>query len=120
MASIPPDPLPILSLFASAFSPSVFPRAQLLAVAAILCTGRRTVCNLLRVVAHLAHGAPASYHRVLSCARWSGLRLAATLARFVVRRFWPAGPIPLVGDDTVTEHRGQRVYGKARHRDPVR
>ncbi|HZT81892.1 MAG TPA: transposase, partial [Gemmataceae bacterium] len=26
----------------------------------------------------------------------------------------------MVGDDTVSEHRGKRVYGKARHRDPVR
>jgi hypothetical protein len=33
---------------------------------------------------------------------------------------WPHGRIRLVGDDTVDEHRGQKVSGKARHRDPVR
>jgi DDE superfamily endonuclease len=120
MASIAADALPLLSLFAPAFSASVFPRAQLLAVACVLCTGRRTVSNLLRVVAHLSQGAPSSYHRVLSCARWSGLRLAALLARLLVRHFWPHGPIRLVGDDTVSEHRGKKVHGKARHRDPVR
>jgi hypothetical protein len=120
MASIAADALPILALFAPAFSASVFPRAQLLAVACILCTGRRTVCNLLRTVAHLADGAPSSYHRVLSCARWSGLSLAALLVRFLVRHFWPLGSIRLVGDDTVTEHPGRKVYGKGRHRDPVR
>src|SRR5207237_5165240 len=49
-----------------------------------------------------------------------GLRLAALLARFVVRHFGPAGRIRLVSDDTVDEHRGKKVYGKARHRDPVR
>jgi hypothetical protein len=119
MASLATDALPVLALFAPAFSASVFPRAQLLAVAAILCTGRRTVCNLLRIVGHLAQGAPSSYHRVLSGAQWSGLCLAALLARCLVGHFWPAGPIRLVGDDTVSEHRGKQVHGKARHRDPV-
>jgi hypothetical protein len=32
----------------------------------------------------------------------------------------PDGPVVLVGDDTVDAHPGWRVYGKARHRDPVR
>ena len=36
------------------------------------------------------------------------------------RRFAPGEPIPLAGDDTVDEHRGDKVYGKGRHRDPVR
>jgi DDE superfamily endonuclease len=120
MASIAPDALPLLALFAPAFSPPTFARAQLLAVAAILCTGRRTVRNLLRLLGWLGHGAPSSYHRVLSQAKWSGLRLAALLVRFLVRHFWPRGPIWLAGDDTVSEHRGKKVHGKARHRDPVR
>ena len=46
--------------------------------------------------------------------------LAALLARFVVRHFWLAGRIRLVGDDTVDEHRGKKVFGKGRHRDAVR
>jgi hypothetical protein len=120
MTSIANDALPILALFAPAFNQPTFARAQLLAVATILTTGRRTVSNLLRTLGHLAGGAPSSYHRVLSEARWSGLRLAALLARFVLRRFWPAGVVTLVGDDTVSAHPGKKVYGKARHRDPVR
>ena len=119
MTSIATDALPILSLFASAFTAPTFQRAQLLAVAAILTTGRRTVSNLLRTVAFLAQGASSSYHRVLSQALWSGLRLAALLARFILCRFYPAGPIPLVGDDTVCEHRGKKVHGKGRHREHV-
>src|SRR5438270_4646752 len=101
MFTIPDDALPLLSLFASAFTPATFARVQLLAVAAILATGRRTVSNLLRLVGHLAQGAPSSYHRVLSAAKWSGLQVAAILVRFLVRHFYPAGPIRLAGDDTV-------------------
>lgn len=120
MSSIANDALPVLALFQGAFSSSVFARAQLLAVAAILTTGRRTVCNLLRTVACLAVGAASSYHRVLSLAQWSGLCLAALLCRFLFLRLLPKDTIRLVGDDTVCEHRGKKVYGKARHRDAVR
>ena len=121
MSSIATEGLPVLPLFASAFrTAATFVRATLLAVAAVLTTGRRTVANLLRTVAGLTEGDPSSYHRVLSLAQWSGLSLAALLTRFVIRHFWPQGRIRLVGDDTVTEHPGRKVYGKARHRDPVR
>src|SRR3954471_10593963 len=120
MSGIAAQALPVLSLFPPACNPPTFLRLQLLAVAAILTTGRRTVSNLLRTLGHLAQGAPSSYHRVLSEAHWSGLRLAALLTRFLLQRFWPAGTVPLVGDDTVSAHPGRKVYGKARHRDPVR
>jgi hypothetical protein len=92
----------------------------LLGVAAILTTGRRTIANLLCTVAGLTQGAPSSYHRVLSLAQWSTLTLAATLARFILAHCWPQGRVRLVGDDTVTEHPGRKVHGKARHRDPIR
>lgn len=114
------EPL-LLSLFESAFTTTAtFVRAKLLGVAAILTSGRRTVANLLRTVVGLTEGAPSSYHRVLSLAQWSGLTLAAILTRFLIRHFWPQGRIRVVGDDTVTEHPGRKVHGKARHRDPVR
>jgi hypothetical protein len=121
MSSITSEPLPVFPLFESAFTTAAtFVRAKPLGVAAILTTGRRTVTHLLRTVAGLTKGDPPSYHRVLSLAQWSGLTLASPLARFIPRHFWPQGRVRLVGDDTVTEHPGRQVYGKARHRDPVR
>ncbi len=120
MSTIAAQALPVLALFSPAFNPPTFQRLQLLALAAILTTGRRTVSNLLRTLGHLAEGDQSSYHRVLSHAQWSGLKLAALLTRFLLQRYWPTGIITLVGDDTVTEHPGRKVYGKARHRDAVR
>src|SRR5438105_8403336 len=114
MNAIVADALPILALFTPAFNPPTFQRAQLLAVAAILTTGRRTVANLLRTVKHLADGSSSSYHRVLSEAHWSGLHLAQLLIAFLIQQFYPQGTILLVGDDTVTEHPGKKVHGKAR------
>jgi DDE superfamily endonuclease len=118
--SIGTDALSILALFAPAFTTATFGRVQLLAVAALLTTGRRTIANLLRTVADLTEGDSSSYNRVLSLAQWSGLHLATLLARFLIDHLRPQGPIRLVGDDTVTEHPGRKVHGKARHRDPVR
>jgi hypothetical protein len=57
---------------------------------------------------------------VLSRAPWSGLTLGCALARFLLDHLVPDGPVFLVGDDTVDGHPGRTVYGKARHRDPVR
>src|SRR3954451_10720315 len=121
MFTITDESLPVFSLFESAFTTAAtFVRAKRLGVAAILTTGRRTVANLLRTVAGLTAGDPSSYHRVLSLAQWSGLTLASLLTRFILRHFWPQGRVRLVGDDTVTEHPGRKVFGNARHRDPFR
>jgi hypothetical protein len=93
MSSIANQELPLLSLFRPVFTAATFVRAQPLGVAAILTNGRRTVTNLVRSVAAL-----------------TAFFLAAILVRFIVQHFWPQGRIRLVGDDTVTEHPGRKVY----------
>lgn len=116
-----PTPLAdVLLPLAPAFSAPTFHRFALLAIAAILTTGRRTVANLLRTLRCLAPGHRTSYQRVPSSARWSGLALACCLCRLVLPLLPPGRPVVLVGDDTVDGHKGKKVYGKARHRDPVR
>jgi hypothetical protein len=105
---------------ADAFTRPTFKRFFTLLAAAILNTGRRTVSNLLRTAGGLATGHPSSYHSVFSRRRWSAWTLARALTSILLRRFAPDEPIPLAGDDTVAEHRGEKVYGKGRHRDPVR
>ena len=117
---IPQEAQSVLAEFSVVFTQPTYQRFLLLLVSAIITTGRRTVSNLLRTVGRLAEGDPSSFHRFLSQAQWSGWKLAGVLARMVVATFCPDGPIFIVGDDTVEEHRGKRVYGKSRHRDPVR
>ncbi|MBV8233034.1 MAG: hypothetical protein JO329_23900, partial [Planctomycetaceae bacterium] len=48
---LPDEALPILQAIAPAFTRPTFTRFALLMGAALLCTGRRTVANLLRVAA---------------------------------------------------------------------
>jgi len=116
-------PQPVRTIFdplEPTFSRSVHRRFILLALAAILTLGGRTITNLLRVLDALAPGHSCSYHRVFARDRWSLASLARRYVSAVFASFVPRGPILLAGDDTVTEHPGPHVYGKGRHRDPVR
>ncbi len=120
MRSVPQALRQVTEEFAPAFTHPTLTRFAFLLFAAILTIGRRTVTNVLRTMQHAAPGHPSSYHRVFSHRRWSQWRLARALATWILNRWIPAGRIPLVGDDTVDEHRGKKVYGKACHRDAVR
>ena len=116
-------PAPVHKVFeplAPALARPTYHRFVLLALAAILTVGGRTVANLLRYLGALAPGHSSSYHRLLSHRRWPSRRLARRYIAAVLARFAPQGPVALAGDDTVTEHPGAKVYGKGCHRDPVR
>jgi DDE superfamily endonuclease len=117
---LPPEATPLLAALAPAFTQPTYHRFATLLIAAVLTTGRRTVANLLRTLGGLARGHRTDYQRVLSRAPWSALELACALAGFLLRHLVPDGTVVLVGDDTVDGHPGKQVYGKARHRDPVR
>src|SRR5215218_9485099 len=117
---LPPEAHALVQVLALHFASPTYQRFSALMVAALVTTGRRTVANLLRTLRHLASGHRTDYQRVLSRAPWSGLALGCALMRFVLDRLLPAGPVMLVGDDTVDGHKGKCVYGKARHRDAVR
>lgn len=117
---LPPDAHALVQALALHFTSPTYQRFSTLLVAALVTTGRRTVANLLRTLRHLAPGHRTDYQRVLSRAPWSGLALGCALMRFGLDHVLPAGPVTLVGDDTVDGHKGPKVYGKARHRDAVR
>lgn len=120
MHSIPKVARPVIEKFAPAFTRPTLVRFTFLLFAAILTTGRRTVSNVLRTLGRAVPGHPTSYHRVFSRRRWHSWKLARGLATFILDHWCPDGRVPLVGDDTVDEHRGKKVYGKGRHRDAVR
>lgn len=120
MAILPDDSPALLASLTTAFTRPTSRRFLALLGAAIITTGRRTVANLLRTAGSLAPGHPSSYRRVFSQARWSMIRSACALTRYLVTLLPEDQPTILVGDDTVVAHPGPHVFGKARHRDPVR
>ncbi len=111
---------PLLDALSPVFTRPTFHRFVAPLSSAILTTGRRTVANILRTATPIARGHRTTYRRAFSSAEWSALRLACQLCRLVLALIPADQAAVLVGDDTVAGHPGREVYGKARHRDPVR
>jgi len=111
---------PLFLEFSRHFSEPTYQRFLFLLVSAVLTVGRRTVSNLLRTTGRLASGHASSYHRLFSKRRWSLWPLSRVLAAFILNRWVPTGPVPVVFDDTVDGHKGKHIWGKACHRDAVR
>jgi hypothetical protein len=95
---------------------------MLLLVGFVLTLGRHTVTRTLWTARTLCRGRGhfSDYHRVFSRARWSLWPLGKVLAAMVLELLPADQPVVCPVDDTALQHRGKRVYGKARHRDPCR
>ena len=117
---VPAEARPLLEAIAPRLTRPTFHRFVTFFGSTILTTGRRTVANILRTAAPVARGHRTTYQRVLPSAEWEGLQLACQVCRLVLALLPADQPVILVGDDTVDGHPGSKVYGKARHRDPVR
>jgi hypothetical protein len=92
-------------------------------VGLVLACGRRTVTGALwtaRALCRRRRGHFSDYHRVFSRARWSLWTLGKVLAAVVLELVPPDQPVDCEVDDTTAQHRGKKVYGKGRHRDPLR
>ncbi|NJN05826.1 MAG: transposase [Rhodobacteraceae bacterium] len=118
--TLPSAAAPLLESFAAGFSKPTFSRFLVLLVGAVLALGRRTVTNIFWTVRGVAEGDVSSYHRVLSRAKWSLWPLAKIVATRVIALLPKDQPVGVAGDDTPQQRKGKKVYGKARHRDPIR
>jgi protein-tyrosine phosphatase len=82
-----------ISVFSKTFRKDVWPKAQLLLMAAIICPGSRTVCNLLRSVGLQEERWFSKYHRLLNRDKWSAKRLAEVLLQLLVNAFVKVGEV---------------------------
>ena len=67
---LPPEMVVLLAAFAPLFSDRVWAYAQILAIGAILATGKRTVTSALRIMGLSHEDHFTNYHRVLNRAAW--------------------------------------------------
>lgn len=111
---------PLITPLSVAFTRPTFQRFLLLFVGAILARRQRTVTSILRTLGVLAKGHFSDFHRVLCCRIWSTWPLGKLLAAMVLELIPPEQEVVVPTDDTNTQHTGKRVYGKARHHDPLR
>jgi hypothetical protein len=119
MLTLPKD-LALLERFSVAFTRPTYQRFLFLCLSAIVTMGRRSVCRLMWSARSLIDGQACSYHRFFSAARWSTWTLGRVLAAMVLELVPPDQPVVMEFDDSVTQHRGKKVFGKGWHRDAVR
>jgi DDE superfamily endonuclease len=117
---LPPEIVASLAAFAPLFSPCVWTKAQTLAVGALLATGPRTVCSVLRVLGKGQEKHFTNYHRVLNRDSWSCLAAGQVLLGLILALIPGDSPIVLAADDTIERRGGRRIRARGCYRDAVR
>ena len=119
---LPPEFQDVISPFSCGFTKPTWEKIKLLFLGALLCPGSRTVCNILRTLGLEHQSSFHKYHRVLSCAKWSALKLSGTLLKLLVDAFIPAANEPLVFaiDETIERRWGTKIKKRGIYSDPVR
>jgi hypothetical protein len=116
--TLPKEIIQILVSFAPLFSERVWQHAQVLLAGAILAPGKRTVGSALRAVGLDQQRCFHRYHRVLSCAVWSGREASRVLLELLVETFVPNGPLVVGIDETLERRRGKKIRAKGIYRNP--
>jgi hypothetical protein len=117
---LPAEIVAILAAFAPLFSPGVWTKAQALAVGAILATGPRTVCSVLRIIGKGQERHFTNFHRVLNRDAWSCLAAGQILLGLILALLPGDCPIVLAADDTIERRSGRRITARGCYRDAVR
>lgn len=117
---LPPEMVASLAAFAPLFSNLTWVKAQFLAVGAILATGNRTVCSILRIMGLSQDPHFTNYHRVLNRDAWSCLAAGQVLLGLILALIPSDWPIVLAADDTIERRGGRRIKSRRCYRDAVR
>ena len=120
MFKYPPEFSEIISVFSPLFSKKVFERAGQLLQGAILTSGKRTVCGVLRTLGLNKIPNWDLYHRVLSRAKWSPLACSLQLVRLLIKKFIPSQTLVLGIDETIERRWGPKIKARGIYRDAVR
>jgi len=120
MPNLPPSILAILSCFAPLFSRPVFNNALELMVSHFLCTGKRTITNLIRRLGKGKGDRFTKYFYVMRKAKWSTFKSSKILFLLIVERLLPKDAVIEINIDThLNRRRGPTIKGLGWHRDAV-
>jgi hypothetical protein len=120
MLNLPDAMITILAIFAPLFSRPVFKNALELITAHFLCTGKRTVTNLIKRLGKHKDSKFTKYFYVLSKAKWSTFESSKILFLLIIDRLIPEnGRIEINIDAHLNRRRGPKIRGLGYHRDAV-
>src|SRR3712207_1160699 len=120
MRTPPAEMVRVLAPFAPLFSKRVFEHVQVLLMGTVLAPGKRTVSSDLKAMGSDQHKRFHRYHRVLSRAKWSGMKVSRVLLESLVEAFVPNGALVVGVDETLERRQGKKIRAKGVYRGPVR
>lgn len=120
MLNLPNAMITILATFAPLFSRPVFKNALELMVSHFLCTGRRTITNLVRRLGKHKDNRFTKYFYVIRKAKWSSFRSSKILFLLIIERLLPKNcQIEINIDAHLNRRKGPKIKGLGYHRDAV-
>lgn len=114
-----PSFLALLQNFRLVFTTPAFRLFVLLLTGWALSCRHRFITACIFTAGQVGIGPWSRFHRFFSHYAWSLDELWAVLARLLVNRFCPTGPLLLAGDDTLCRKRGLGLFGAGMHHDPL-
>lgn len=120
MLNLPDAMITILATFAPLFSRPVYKNALELVGAHFLCTGKRTVTNLIKRLGKHKDSKFTKYFYVLRRAKWSTFDSSKILFLLIVNSLIPKDtPLEINIDAHLNRRRGPKIKGLGYHRDAV-
>src|SRR5215203_62799 len=120
MTELPASILHIFSFFAPLFSRPVYKNALQLIIAHFLCTGKRTVTNLIKRLGKHKDTKFTKYFYVLRKAKWSTFEGSKILFLLIINQLLPENAqIEINIDAHLNRRRGPKIMGLGYHRDAI-
>lgn len=120
MTDLPTTIIHVFALFAPLFSRPVFKNALELMVAHFLCSGKRTITNLIKCLGKHKDSKFTKYFYILRKAKWSAFQASRLLFLLIVERLLPKeAPIEINIDAHLNRRRGPKIKGLGLHRDAI-
>jgi hypothetical protein len=120
MTDLPTSILYVFSFFAPLFSRPVCKNALELIVAHFLCTGKRTVTNLIKCLGKHKDSKFTKYFYVFRKAKWSTFESSRTLFLLIIDWLLPKDArLEINIDAHLNRRRGPKIKGLGYHRDAV-
>lgn len=114
-----PSFLALLQNFRLVFTAPAFRLFVLLLTGWALSCRHRFITECIFTAGQVGIGHWSRFHRFFSHYAWSLDELCRVLARLLVNRLCPTGPLLLAGDDTLCRKRGLGLFGAGMHHDPL-
>jgi hypothetical protein len=114
-----PSFLVLLQPFRVVFTAPSFRLFTLILTGWALSSRHRFITECIFTAGQVGVGHWCRFHRFFSHYAWSLDDLSRVVARLLISRFAPTGPILLAADDTLCRKRGLNVFGAGMHHDPL-